>query len=138
MAGSSSRYFWKEIFAKFARKPLKRCKLKICSSAVCSVNSVPLPRDTWNLAWPCVKQRQHLLLQGLHPSRAGRRWFSGGPQVGEDSGRRGSWMPAQSRSPGQVATPCPSGRQAQAVPTPPSHGRHTADLCQRPCRPAPR
>ena len=27
---------------------------------------------------------------------------------------------------------------AQAVPTPPSYGRHTADLCQRPCRPAPR
>ena len=94
-------YFWKENFAKFARNPLK----------------------TLAVAWPCqcVKQpeRQHLLLQGLHPSRAGHRrpgWFSGGPQVGdseesEDSGRRGSWMQAPSRSPGQVATPCqcPSG-----------------------------
>ena len=39
-----------------------------------------------------------------------------------------------------LATPCPSGLQAQAVPTRPLHagGRHTADLCQRPCRSAPR
>ena len=30
-----------------------------------------------------VKQTwsQHLLLHGLHPSRLGRRWFSGGPKV---------------------------------------------------------
>ena len=78
--GPLFRYFWKENFAKFARKPLKI-----------------LP-----VAWPCqcVKQpeHQHLLLKGLHPSRAGhRRWFSGGLQVGEHSGRRGSWMPAWPR-----------------------------------------
>ena len=101
--GRPRRVFWKEIFAKFVRKPLKQCKT--CSSAA---------RDTWKMAaaWPCVKQRHHLLLQGLHPSRSGRRWFSGGPQVGEDSDRRGSWMPARSRSQGQlgqVATPCHSG-----------------------------
>ena len=119
----------------------KLCEIRAGHSS--SVKSDPRPLatpGTLAVAWPCVKQRrrQHLLLQGLHPSLAGRRWFSGGSQVGEDSSRRGSWMPAQSRSPGQVATPCPSGRQAQAVPTPPSHGRHTADLCQRPCRSAPR
>ena len=71
-------YFRKENSAKFAHKPLK------------------------TFAWPCqcVKQPEHqqLLLQGLHPSRAGhRRWFSCGPQVGEHSGRRGSWMPAWPR-----------------------------------------
>ena len=100
-AASDSGYFRKE-------------KRNSHASHTSSVKSDPLPLatpGTLAVAWPCVKQRQHLLLQRLHPSRAGRRWFSGGPQVGEDSGRRGSWMPARSRSPGQVATPCPSGLQ---------------------------
>ena len=60
------------------------------ASHSCSVKYDPLPHatpGTLAVAWPCVKQRQHLLLQGLHPSSTGCRWFSGGPQVGEDSGR---------------------------------------------------
>ena len=48
-----------------------------------------------------MKQRQQLLLQGLHPSRAGGRWFSGWagsrPGRGLDAGQRGRgrarWRP---------------------------------------------
>ena len=115
MTAGRHEYFWKENFAKFTRKTLKQCKTR--SSAAC---------DTWNpgtAAWRCLKhwQRQHLQLQGLHPSRVGRRWFSGGQQVGEGSGRRRSWMLARGTvSPGPVATPTPS-----------SHGRYTAGLCQQ-------
>ena len=74
-----------------------------------SVKTVPLPLATTEIlgtaAWRCVKtlkQRQHLQLQGLHSSRVGRRWFSGGMQVGKDSGRLGSWVLAW----GTVATQC--------------------------------
>ena len=75
MTAGRREYFGKENFANFTRKPLKQCKTR--SSAV---------RDPQNLdpaAWRCVKQRQHLPFQGLHPSRVGRQWFSGGQQVGE-------------------------------------------------------
>ena len=52
MKAGSCGYFWKETFPKFARNTVK----------------------TLAVAWPCqcVKQpeHQHLLLQGLHPSRA--------------------------------------------------------------------
>ena len=94
MKAGRREYFWEENFAKFRRKTPKQCKTR--SSAA---------RDTWNpgtAAWHCLKQRQHLELQGLHPSRVGCRWFSGRPQVGEGSGRRGSWMLARST----MATPC--------------------------------
>ena len=70
----------------------KLCEIRAGHSS--SVKSDPRPLATPGtvaVAWPCVKQRrrQHLLLQGLHPSLAGRRWFSCGPQVGEGSSRRG-------------------------------------------------
>ena len=92
-------YFWKENFAKFARKPLKQCK--ILSSAA---------RDTvtWNLGRCMALREAAPATTAPGPSSESRRppmWLSDLPQVGEDSGMRGSWMLAQSLSPGQVATP---------------------------------
>ena len=67
----------------FRKKTLRNSR----ASRSSSVKSDPLPLATPGTSaveWPCVKQRrrQHLLLQGFHPSCAGRLWFSGGPQVG--------------------------------------------------------
>ena len=95
--GGPQRVFLERALCKIARKPLQQCKTSVFR--VFRADGLPLATPgTLAAAKHCRKQRQHLLLQGLHPSRVGHQWCSGGRQVGEDStgaagADHGCWRP---------------------------------------------